>query len=69
MSSRPSHYLRHQAEACIALSRATIDLAVAGRLRAMAEDFRATAAEWDKEGAEYPSHGTRSESFAGRRNG
>ncbi|MGH6770758.1 MAG: hypothetical protein ACRECO_17250 [Xanthobacteraceae bacterium] len=40
-----SHYLQRQAELCIALSRATIDLAVASRLRAMAADLRAKASE------------------------
>ena len=44
---RVSDFLRRQAERCIALSRATIDLTVAGRLRTMAADFRAKAAEWD----------------------
>jgi hypothetical protein len=46
---RHSNFLRKQAEQCIALSRATIDLTVAGRLRAMAADLRAKAAEWDDE--------------------
>lgn len=40
-----SHYLQRQAELCIALSRATIDLTVASRLRAMAADLRAKASE------------------------
>ena len=38
-----SNYLIRQAEALLHLSRATFDLAVAGRLRAMAEEFRAKA--------------------------
>jgi hypothetical protein len=46
---RISTYLRRQAEFCIALSRATIDLTVAGRLRALAADFHTKAAEWDNE--------------------
>ena len=46
---RDSDFLRYQAERCVALSRATIDLTVAGRLRAMAADFRSKAAEWDND--------------------
>jgi hypothetical protein len=46
---RDSDFLRRQAERCIALSRATIDLTVAGQLRAMASDLNAKAAEWDSE--------------------
>jgi hypothetical protein len=46
---KESDFLRRQAERCIAMSRATIDLTVAGRLRTMAGDFRAKAAEWDNE--------------------
>jgi hypothetical protein len=44
-----STYLRGQAELCIALSRATIDLTVASRLRAMAADLRAKACECAEE--------------------
>jgi hypothetical protein len=36
-------YLRHQAERLIALSRATIDLGIAARLRGLAAEFLATA--------------------------
>jgi hypothetical protein len=36
-------YLRHQAERLIALSRATIDLGIATRLRGLAAEFLATA--------------------------
>jgi hypothetical protein len=54
MPSRASNYLRRQAELCLALSRATLDLGVAGRLRALAEDLRATAAEWEGEPEELP---------------
>jgi hypothetical protein len=46
---RDSDFLRRQAERCIAIARATIDLTVAGRLRMMASDFRTKAAEWDNE--------------------
>jgi hypothetical protein len=45
---RNSAFLRRQAEACIALSRATFDLTVAGRLRAMAAELRARASEEDE---------------------
>src|SRR5262245_12230041 len=44
---RNSDFLRAQAEKCIALSRATFDLTVAGRLRTMAAELRAQAAEED----------------------
>jgi hypothetical protein len=40
-------FLRRQAEHCIALSRATFDLTVAGRLRAMADEFRNRASQWE----------------------
>jgi hypothetical protein len=43
-------YLRRQAEACSQLSRATIDLGIAGRLRAMADEFRRKAAEIERGG-------------------
>jgi hypothetical protein len=42
-------YLRQQAELLIAMSRTTIDLGVAGRLREMASQFQARAAEQDAE--------------------
>ena len=38
-------YLRQQAEILIAMSRATLDLGIAGRLRAMASELQARAAE------------------------
>jgi len=40
-----SAYLRQQAEILIAMSRATFDLGVAGRLRIMASELQARAAE------------------------
>ena len=40
-----SNYLLRQAEALLNLSRATFDLAVAGRLRTLAAEFRAKAQE------------------------
>jgi hypothetical protein len=47
-SNMTSTYLRRQAEALLNLSRATIDLAVAGRLRALAAEFRAKALELEQ---------------------
>jgi hypothetical protein len=40
-------YFRRQAEVLLALSRATIDLSIAARLRALAAEFRAKADEFD----------------------
>jgi hypothetical protein len=40
-------YFRRQAEVLLALSRATIDLSIAARLRALAAEFRAKADELD----------------------
>ena len=40
-------YLRRQAEILIAMSRATFDLTIAGRLRRMAAELQAKAAEQD----------------------
>jgi hypothetical protein len=42
-------YLRQQAEILIALSRATLDLGIAGRLREMAAEFQSRAAEREDE--------------------
>jgi hypothetical protein len=42
-------YLRQQAEILIALSRATLDLGIAGRLREMAAEFQSRAAEPEDE--------------------
>ena len=44
---RNSDFLRGQAEKCIALSRTTFDLTLAGRLLTMAAELRAQAAEED----------------------
>jgi hypothetical protein len=41
-------YLRRQAETLIAMSRATFDLTIAGRLRRMAAELHAKAAEQDE---------------------
>jgi hypothetical protein len=42
-------YLRQQAKILIAMSRATLDLGVAGRLRAMASELQTRAAEQEDE--------------------
>jgi hypothetical protein len=42
-------YLRRQAETCLNLSRATFDLGIAGRLRALAEELLRKAAEIERE--------------------
>jgi hypothetical protein len=45
-------YLRQQAEILIAMSRGTFDLGIAGRLREMASELQARAAEQeDKRGS------------------
>jgi hypothetical protein len=44
-----SAYLRQQAEILIAMSQATFDLGVAGRLRIMASKFQNRAAEQEAE--------------------
>jgi len=49
-----SDYLRRQAESCLNLSRATFDLVIAARLRAMAEDFSRKAQELDAACARFP---------------
>ena len=49
MKEHDSRFLHLQAEACIALSRSTFDLTLAGRLRAMADEFHRKASEWDEE--------------------
>jgi hypothetical protein len=49
-------FLQRQAELCTALSRATFDLTVAGRLRTMADEFRARASRWEDEIDQMPAH-------------
>jgi len=49
-------YLRRQAESCLNLSRATFDLVIAGRLRAMADEFRRKAQELDEAYTNFPLH-------------
>jgi hypothetical protein len=46
---KESDFLRQQGEACLSLSQSTFDLAVAGRLRTLAQDFRVKARELDDE--------------------
>jgi hypothetical protein len=43
-------YLRQQGEILIAMSRATLDLGMAGRLREMASELQARAAEQEAQG-------------------
>ena len=50
-----SDYLRRQAELCIAISRATFDLTMAGRLRDMAVDLQDKAAVLEDEMV-FPAH-------------
>ena len=52
---RLNDYLRRQAELCTAISRATFDLTMAGRLREMAAGFQDKAAELEDEMA-LPAH-------------
>jgi hypothetical protein len=56
MKTTDINFLRRQAEHCIALSRATFDLTIAGRLRTMAEELRARAAQWEDEISPMPAH-------------
>jgi hypothetical protein len=44
-----SNYLQRQAEVLLSLSRATFDLGLAGRLRALAMELRAKAQELDRD--------------------
>jgi hypothetical protein len=48
-------YLRRQAETLIAMSRATFDLTIAGRLRRMAAELQAKAAEQDEPASTEPT--------------
>ena len=53
-------YLRRQAENCLTLSRATFDLVIASRLRAMADELRRKAQELDGAAfASFPLHMTK----------
>jgi hypothetical protein len=49
MKETDSNFLRRQAEQCIALSRATFDLTLASRLRAMAVELHAKASDLEEE--------------------
>jgi hypothetical protein len=55
LAMRLNDYLRRQAELCTAISRATFDLTMAGRLREMAAGFQDKAAELEDEMA-LPAH-------------
>jgi hypothetical protein len=56
MKETDINFLRRQAEFCIALSRATFDLTVAGRLRTMAEELRAKASQLEDDLEQMPPH-------------
>jgi hypothetical protein len=56
MNEKDSQFLHQQADLCTALSRATFDLTLAGRLRVMAGDLHRKASEWDEEGDFSPHH-------------
>ena len=63
-------YFRRQAERLLAFSRATIDLGIAGRLRALAGEFQAKADELDEEDGElsaFPSRRRGSSNWKGDR--
>ena len=51
MNPKVNNYLRQQAEQLLAMSRETVDLGMAGRLRKLAADFQEQAAELEA----YPS--------------
>lgn len=51
-----AEYLRRQAEKCLNLSRATFDLVIAGRLRAMADELRRRAETLESEERNFPPH-------------
>jgi hypothetical protein len=48
-------YLRRQAGVLLSLSRATIDLGIAARLRTMAVEFQSKADEMEEEEQDFPS--------------
>jgi hypothetical protein len=58
-------FLRGQAEHCIALSRATFDLTVAGRLRRMADELRNRASELEDRFEQAPAHAIGHDARAG----
>jgi hypothetical protein len=67
MTETDINFLRRQAEHCIALSRATFDLTIASRLRAMADELRARASKWEDEILSVPAPALgRSGSSSGR---
>jgi hypothetical protein len=56
MNEKDTHFLRRQAELCIALSRSTFDLTLASRLRGMAAEFHKKASEWESETVGFSPH-------------
>jgi hypothetical protein len=56
MKATDISFLRRQAEHCISLSRATFDLTIASRLRTMAEELRARAAQSEDDHAAMLPH-------------
>jgi len=62
-------YLRRQAESCLNLSRATFDLTIAGRLRALADEFRSKAQELEDACFAMPMRSANAVSGSNRRNG
>jgi hypothetical protein len=48
-------YLRRQADVLLGLSRATIDLGIAARLRTLAAEFQSKADEIEEEEQDFPS--------------
>jgi hypothetical protein len=58
-------FLRRQAELCIALSRSTFDLTVAGRLRKMADELQNRASELEDEFEQTPPHAIGGNGFSG----
>jgi hypothetical protein len=66
MNEKDSQFLHRQADLCTALSRATFDLTLAGRLRGMAEDLHRKASEWDDETDFSPHHFNGSRSHTGK---
>ena len=55
MNENDGHFLHRQAELCIALSRSTFDLTVAGRLRTMADELRKKASELEDQFEQMPA--------------
>jgi hypothetical protein len=65
MKETDINFLRRQAEHCIALSRATFDLTVAGRLRRMADELRGRASQLEDEFEQALAHAIRGDARSG----